>query len=43
MERNGHNAGVYLTGVSPKRRSVNPDIGALNRGIVLQNDVVRGR
>jgi len=42
MERNAHNAVVCLTGVSPRGRSLDVDVGALNRGIVLQNDVVFG-
>jgi glucose 1-dehydrogenase len=42
MERNAHNAVVCLTGVSASGRSVQVDVGALNRGIVLQNDVVFG-
>jgi glucose 1-dehydrogenase len=42
MERNAHNAVVCLTGVSARGRSVEVDVGALNRGMVLQNDVVFG-
>jgi hypothetical protein len=33
---------VCLTGVSPKGRSLYIDLGALNRVIVLENDVVFG-
>jgi len=42
MERNAHNAVVCLTGVSALGRSLSVDVGGLNRGIVLQNDVVFG-
>jgi threonine dehydrogenase-like Zn-dependent dehydrogenase len=42
MERNAHNAVVCLTGVSALGRSLPVDVGELNRGIVLQNDVVFG-
>ncbi|OLS97880.1 theronine dehydrogenase [Pseudonocardia sp. CNS-004] len=42
MERNAHNAVVCLTGVSALGRSVEVDVGAFNRGMVLQNDVVFG-
>jgi len=42
MERNAHNAVICLTGVSSLGKSLSVDIGALNRGIVLQNDVVFG-
>jgi glucose 1-dehydrogenase len=42
MERNAHNAVVCLTGVSSTGTSQQVDIGALNRGIVLENDVVFG-
>jgi threonine dehydrogenase-like Zn-dependent dehydrogenase len=42
VERNAPNAVVCLTGVSARGRSVAVDVGALGRGIVLQNDVVFG-
>jgi hypothetical protein len=42
MEHNAHNAVVCLTGVSALGRSLSVDVGGLNRGIVLQNDVVFG-
>lgn len=42
MARNAHNAVVCLTGVSSRGRSLSLDVGALNRSIVLQNDVVFG-
>lgn len=42
MQRNGHNAVICLTGVSPQGRSIEVDVGGLNRGLVLQNDVVFG-
>ncbi len=42
MERNAHNAVICLTGVSSLGKSLPVDVGALNRGIVLQNDVVLG-
>jgi threonine dehydrogenase-like Zn-dependent dehydrogenase len=42
MEHNAHNAVVCLTGVSGLGKSVSVDIGALNRNLVLQNDVVFG-
>ena len=42
MERNAHNAVVCLTGVSALGRSLSVDVGELNRGLVLQNDVVFG-
>ena len=42
MERNAHNAVVCLTGVSPRGRTLDVDIGALNRAMVLQNDVIFG-
>jgi threonine dehydrogenase-like Zn-dependent dehydrogenase len=42
MEHNAHNAVICLTGVSSLGRPMSVDIGGLNRGIVLQNDVVFG-
>ncbi|MDT7580308.1 MAG: glucose 1-dehydrogenase, partial [Pseudonocardiales bacterium] len=42
MEHNAHNAVVCLTGVSGLGKSLSVDIGALNRNLVLQNDVVFG-
>lgn len=42
MEHNAHNAVVCLTGVSGLGKSVSVDIGALNRNLVLQNDVIFG-
>ena len=42
MDRNAHNAVVCLTGVSALGRSLSVDVGGLNRGMVLQNDVVFG-
>ncbi len=42
MESNAHNAVICLTGVSSLGKSLPVDVGALNRGIVLQNDVVFG-
>jgi threonine dehydrogenase-like Zn-dependent dehydrogenase len=42
MARNAHNAVVCLTGVSPTGRSLSVDVGALNRDLVLENDVVFG-
>jgi glucose 1-dehydrogenase len=42
MARNAHNAVVCLTGVSPRGRSIRVDVGGLNRGLVLENDVVFG-
>jgi glucose 1-dehydrogenase len=42
MARNAHNAVVCLTGVSAKGRAVQVDVGALNRNMVLENDVVFG-
>lgn len=40
MQRNAHNAVVCLTGVSARARSLSVDVGGLNRGVVLENDVV---
>ncbi|GEL20319.1 glucose 1-dehydrogenase [Pseudonocardia asaccharolytica] len=42
MERNARNAVVCLTGVSAPGRRLHVDVGSLNRGIVLENDVVFG-
>jgi glucose 1-dehydrogenase len=42
MEHNAHNSVVCLTGVSALGRSLSIDVGRLNRGIVLQNDVIFG-
>ena len=42
MQRNAHNAVVCLTGVSARGRSLSVDVGGLNRGVVLENDVVFG-
>jgi glucose 1-dehydrogenase len=42
MARNARNAVVCLTGVSSSGRELQVDVGALNRAIVLQNDVVFG-
>jgi threonine dehydrogenase-like Zn-dependent dehydrogenase len=44
-EAMAHNAAtgiVCLTGVSPRGRSLTVDLGGLNRGLVLENDVVFG-
>jgi glucose 1-dehydrogenase len=42
MEHNAPAGIVCLTGVSPEGRSLSVDIGALNRDLVLENDVVFG-
>jgi threonine dehydrogenase-like Zn-dependent dehydrogenase len=42
MDHNAPNAVVCLTGVSSTGHSMSVDIGAMNRSIVLQNDVVFG-
>jgi glucose 1-dehydrogenase len=42
MEHNAAFGIVCLTGVSPRGRNLNVDIGGLNRDLVLENDVVFG-
>jgi glucose 1-dehydrogenase len=42
MEHNAPAGVVCLTGVSPKGRDLTVDAGALNRELVLENDVVFG-
>jgi threonine dehydrogenase-like Zn-dependent dehydrogenase len=42
MAETAPNGITCLTGVSPKGRDLSVDAGALNRGLVLQNDVVFG-
>lgn len=42
MGRNAANAVVCLTGVSSRGRSLSVDVGGLNRGLVLENDVIFG-
>jgi threonine dehydrogenase-like Zn-dependent dehydrogenase len=42
MEHNAAFGIVCLTGVSPRGRNLNIDIGGLNRDLVLENDVVFG-
>lgn len=42
MAHNAPNAVVCLTGVSGRGRELPVDVGGLNRGIVLENDVVFG-
>jgi len=42
MQHNAHNAVTCLVGVSALGKSTPIDIGALNRSIVLENDVIFG-
>ena len=42
MEHNAAFGIVCLTGVSPRGRNLNIDVGGLNRDLVLENDVVFG-